>query len=584
MYKLHLILKYLLKRRIAWVSIAAVMLCTTMVLVVISVMGGWLDMFRSSFRGLSGDLVVHTDSMRGFRYYNQIIGEIKRDPRCQVQAAIPSIETYGLFNYGYGPKPVRVIGLPMATVGTVNQFPQSLYLQRTALEEKRGDPKLSAGERAAIERQLAQPPTFDLHDEVFVFVDALPPGLRYAAAAEGHQLRAGTIALPDDFPPALKGRLRYDELRQRLIFRGRMEPSWKKLLAALSPAPAFAGEIDALFSGSLKADLVPYELFTRSKARGLIVGVGVVGIRRDKKGNWDRPGSIEWEKPCTLTVLDLSNDNPDASNQVKRNYFIVDDSHIGVWQYDSQCVYVDFESLQKDLGMDAQAVTIDGVASEVPASVTDIHIKVKPAIDPNDERQLIGIKGAVQEIVDRVTGQQGVDHKGLLRAGEANVETWQDTQRIYISAVENEKLLMVFLFGIISVVAIFLIFCIFYMIVIEKTRDIGIIKSVGATSSGVAGIFLGYGLVIGLVGALMGLGLSYLIVHFINDIHQAIGQLFGIQIWNPEVYQFDHIPNQMHYQDVLWIVPTAILSSVIGALVPAIRAAGMNPVEALRWE
>jgi len=58
MYKLHLILKYLLKRRIAWVSLFAVMLCTMMVLVVISVMGGWLRMFRASFHGLSGDVIV----------------------------------------------------------------------------------------------------------------------------------------------------------------------------------------------------------------------------------------------------------------------------------------------------------------------------------------------------------------------------------------------------------------------------------------------------------------------------------------------------------------------------------------------
>ena len=58
MYKLHLILKYLRKRRIAWVSLVAVMLCTTMVLVVISVMGGWLRMFRESFHGLSGDIIV----------------------------------------------------------------------------------------------------------------------------------------------------------------------------------------------------------------------------------------------------------------------------------------------------------------------------------------------------------------------------------------------------------------------------------------------------------------------------------------------------------------------------------------------
>ena len=68
MYKLHLILKYLRRRRIAWVSLIAVMLCTAMVLVVISVMGGWLRMFRASFQGLSGDIVIRTDTRTGGVY------------------------------------------------------------------------------------------------------------------------------------------------------------------------------------------------------------------------------------------------------------------------------------------------------------------------------------------------------------------------------------------------------------------------------------------------------------------------------------------------------------------------------------
>src|ERR1700710_2517716 len=102
MYKLHLILKYLLKRRIAWVSLLAVMLCTTMVLVVISVMGGWLKMFKSSFRGLSGDIVVHAETARGFRFYEQIIAELETDKNSKVQAAIPSIESWALFDYGKG--------------------------------------------------------------------------------------------------------------------------------------------------------------------------------------------------------------------------------------------------------------------------------------------------------------------------------------------------------------------------------------------------------------------------------------------------------------------------------------------------
>src|SRR5277367_4163286 len=81
MYKLHLILKYLLRRRIAWVALLAVTLCTTMVLVVISVMGGWLDMFKHSFHGLGGDIVVSQNgSLVGFPFYQDMIDRIDKVP------------------------------------------------------------------------------------------------------------------------------------------------------------------------------------------------------------------------------------------------------------------------------------------------------------------------------------------------------------------------------------------------------------------------------------------------------------------------------------------------------------------------
>src|SRR4029450_10567615 len=95
MYKLHLILKYLRKRRIAWVSLVAVMLCTAMVLVVISVMGGWLRMFRTQFKGLSGDVIVLGD-LAGFPHYEEMISRIKAVPG--VKHAVPVINTFGIIN------------------------------------------------------------------------------------------------------------------------------------------------------------------------------------------------------------------------------------------------------------------------------------------------------------------------------------------------------------------------------------------------------------------------------------------------------------------------------------------------------
>src|SRR5688572_25355831 len=128
MYKLHLIWKYLRKRRIAWVSLIAVMLCTAMVLVVISVMGGWLRMFRESFHGLTGDVIVQGDSLTGFPHYEEIIRRVEQLP--EVVAAVPTLETYGLVNFnGRVKKGVRVLGMPIERIGLVNRFQESLNLQ-----------------------------------------------------------------------------------------------------------------------------------------------------------------------------------------------------------------------------------------------------------------------------------------------------------------------------------------------------------------------------------------------------------------------------------------------------------------------
>jgi lipoprotein-releasing system permease protein len=268
--------------------------------------------------------------------------------------------------------------------------------------------------------------------------------------------------------------------------------------------------------------------------------------------------------------------SPDlATDKGERNFWIVDDSRTKIWQSDSVNVYVPFDVLQRDLRMDAQEATRadTGAKETIPARTHVIHVGVKPGHD------LMTVKNKIQAIVDGVIAAHEIP-----LAYPISVETWEETQRTFIAAIEKEVVLVTCLFGLISIVAVFLIFCIFYMIVVEKTKDIGIIKSVGATSGGVAGIFLGYGLAIGIVGSMLGLLVSWLIVRNINFIHTKMGELMGIQIWNPEVYAFDIIPDTMDPKTAAIIVAVAIIASVAGSLVPALRAARMSPVDALRWE
>src|SRR3954470_3444263 len=103
-------------------------MCTAMVLIVISVMGGWLRMFRTSFHGLSGDVVVQCDSLAGFPYYQEMIDAIEKLP--EVAAAAPVIQTYGLINIDNRKTDgVNVIGFPIDRIGKVNEFPRSLWRQ-----------------------------------------------------------------------------------------------------------------------------------------------------------------------------------------------------------------------------------------------------------------------------------------------------------------------------------------------------------------------------------------------------------------------------------------------------------------------
>ena len=492
MLKILLILKYLRRRRIAWVSLAAVTLCTTMVLVVISVMGGWLRMFRASFHGLNGDVIVSSSLLTGFPYYEEMIQKIGELPDVGQGHAVPVIQTYGLLNlykqriYGF-----QVLGFPIEQIGQVNDFPKSLYRQY----------------QKPLQEELAR-----LHEK--------------------------------ELTPEQQAKFDAAHL------------------------PSFAKQNRDFYDGYIRRNA------NFDTIDGMIAGIGVIDIHKDPSGVMvGREGvkEFKYQEPIPLTLIRMDEESlssPGANPRVVHNYVVVDDSHTGIYAEDSKTVYVPFDKLQSDLAMDQSK------NGDQPARTSQIWIRIRPGADLSKACEKI------QGICDEVVAAHPE------KAIPVRVNTWEQQEGIttYLHAIENEKLLMTILFGIISIVAIFLIFCIFYMIVQEKTRDIGIIKSVGASNRSVAGIFLGYGLAIGVVGAGLGWLFGYLIIHNINFLHAQLAIWFHVKIWNPEVYAFDTIPSTMNPPEVAVIVSVAVVAAVAGAVVPALRAAWMTPVEALRWE
>ncbi|MCF6158146.1 MAG: FtsX-like permease family protein [wastewater metagenome] len=164
------------------------------------------------------------------------------------------------------------------------------------------------------------------------------------------------------------------------------------------------------------------------------------------------------------------------------------------------------------------------------------------------------------------------------------VQTWEDARKTFLIAVMMERRVMAFILFFIIVVAGFNILAILTMIVLEKSKDIGILKALGATTQGIMSIFLLNGLLIGCIGTSIGVAIGLLIVYRINWLENFLYNVSGWRPFPPEIYYFNQIPTEVNALGIILIVSIAIASSVIFSIYPALRAARLDPVETLRYE
>ncbi len=252
-----------------------------------------------------------------------------------------------------------------------------------------------------------------------------------------------------------------------------------------------------------------------------------------------------------------------------QRFWYVDTSSSGLVDIDSAAMYVDFDELQHLAYMDGS----DGG----PPRASEIRLRLKPGVNLETGRRAVA-----EAWINFVSRYQDKPQARLF--DDVAVQTWQQFRRSQIAPAEKEKSLMVGVFAMIALVAVFIVFAIFYMIVTEKIRDLGIIRSVGGSGGSVAHIFLGYGVLVGLIGAALGGAAGWLIVSHSNAIESWLTQQFNFQLWNPDVYAISRIPDQVPPMEAGIILATAVLAAVSGAAWPAWRAARLNVVEALRVE
>ena len=202
-----------------------------------------------------------------------------------------------------------------------------------------------------------------------------------------------------------------------------------------------------------------------------------------------------------------------------------------------------------------------GTATEV----SELYVRVEEGLPPDGVRD--GLETA------------------LRRAGlDAQVETWMDRHKVYLGAVENERNILGFVLSLFVLLTCTITFSMLTMMVQEKVRDIGILSAMGASAAGVGAIFAMAGATIAAGGAALGLLAGESVARHVNAVKDWIESTFGIQIFRRDVYAFTDIPSVVDGRLNLAIAGVTVAFAIVICMLPALRAARLDPVEALRHE
>ena len=220
----------------------------------------------------------------------------------------------------------------------------------------------------------------------------------------------------------------------------------------------------------------------------------------------------------------------------------------GFFEYDTTLAYISLKNCQEFLGMGEM--------------VTGIEIRVDDIYKAD-------------RIAKQIEQKLGFPYWG---------RNWMEMNKNLFSALKLEKRVMFLILSLIVLVAAFNIISALIMIVMEKNKDIAILKTMGATRAGIMKIFIFQGLIVGAIGTFLGCIAGLAVAFNLEALSRFVENLFGFKILPGDVYYLSDLPSQVNYSDVGIIILGTLLISFLSTIYPSWRASRLDPAEALRYE
>ena len=542
MYKLLLCWRYLLTRFIALASIISVMLGVATLIVVNSVMNGFRTEMEERLHGVTSDITIHGGSLDGFPDYEEKMAAIRRVAGDKIVGMTPTVTIPAVLSYKWGGEPlhqqITLVGIDIDTMKSVGDITK--FLQHPA---NRKNP-------AFVLREA----DYDTYNHLNKADSAFRPNM----------LDGGWVGRRKKFLSRDEIQRGYDDWKSQQNVVPEMSSSTTESPLGIVETMNDLANLSRQHGGNGFGTVPMHQSFDPAKQTytGAFVAIGLTTFSRSREVDQDTNEEKLIERMRVVPGDDIVISYPQMNTSGPptfgtANFTIVDIYECRMSDFDTKFVFIPIEKMQE------LRLMIDPITKK--RSVNQILIKAKPGVDLDELRDTI---------------QNLPEFPYLFYS----VMTWRDQESTLLAAVAMEtRMLNVLLFLIIAVAG-FGILAIFYMIVLEKMRDIGVMKALGASGFGVMQIFLCYSLTLGLVGAGLGTIIGLNIAWNINTIAYWLSWLTGHEVFDPSIYMFSQIPTLLEPMMIVQVVAGALAIAVLSGVLPAIRAARLHPVRALRFE